>query len=66
MKRCPSGALTPEGFDRHKCYAVLLKNAAIYNNLGTSYTDANGNAVSSGSDVCGKCVTSIPCAFTSL
>lgn len=66
MKRCPSGALTPEGFDRHKCYAVLLKNADIYNSLGTSYTDENGKAVSSGSDVCGKCVTAIPCAFTSL
>ncbi|MCD8554659.1 hypothetical protein [Seleniivibrio sp.] len=66
MKRCPSGALTPEGFARHKCQEILLKNAAIYNSFGTSYTDADGNSVSSGSDVCGKCVAGVPCSFTSL
>ncbi|MGE4265854.1 MAG: epoxyqueuosine reductase [Deferribacterales bacterium] len=66
MKRCPSGALTPDGFARHKCQEILLKNAAIYNNFGTSYTDSDGNAVSSGSDVCGKCVAGVPCSFTSL
>ena len=67
MKHCPAGALTPEGFARQKCYAILCKNAEIYTDFGSSYTDETGTAANSvGSDVCGKCVTQSPCAFWSL
>ena len=45
--RCPSGALSPEGFDRSRCFGVCLENAAVY----------------PGCDVCGKCVTGVPCSF---
>ncbi|MCZ0863145.1 hypothetical protein [Methanocorpusculum vombati] len=45
--RCPSGALSPEGFDRWRCFGVCLENAGVY----------------SGCDVCGKCVTGVPCSF---
>lgn len=45
--RCPSGALSPEGFDRSRCFGVCLENAEVY----------------PGCDVCGKCVTGVPCSF---
>jgi epoxyqueuosine reductase QueG len=64
IKFCPSGALTTEGFDREKCYAVCLKNADVYTGFGCSYTDETGTKPNSkGSDVCGKCVVYAPCAF---
>ena len=47
VKNCFSGALTVDGFDRHKCYETCKKNEAVF-----------------GVDVCGKCDTDIPCAFT--
>lgn len=47
VANCFSGALTTEGFDRHKCYEACEKNMKVY-----------------GVDVCGKCDTNIPCAFT--
>jgi len=50
VRRCPSGALTVEGLDRHRCYAYLLAVAAHFSDLGTC-------------DVCGKCLTG-PCALT--
>jgi len=59
MKKCPSGALTPEGFDRHKCYEVCMKNAQIYTEFGSSYDSDE----KSGSEVCGKCIAGMPCAF---
>ena len=59
MKKCPSGALTPEGFDRHKCYEICMKNAAVYTEFGNSY--ALDEKV--GSEVCGKCIAGMPCAF---
>lgn len=65
VKRCPSGALTTDGYDRHKCYEICLKNAEVYNDLGCSYTDENGRPVSAGSDVCGKCAVCLPCSFKS-
>lgn len=48
--RCPAGAYTPEGFDRHRCYARCLENARRYESLGLA-------------DVCGKCVTGLPCSL---
>ena len=64
MKNCPQDALTPEGYDRNKCYELLRANAEIYTDFGSSYVDESGtDANSVGSEVCGKCVTASPCAF---
>jgi Uncharacterized Fe-S protein len=64
VRRCPSGALTPQGYDRHKCYQVLRENAQRYRDFGSSYTDEEGEAPNSvGSEVCGKCATNVPCSF---
>lgn len=60
VRKCPSGALTVEGFNRHLCYEQCLKNAAVYDCFGSSYTDGTENI---GSEVCGKCVTGMPCTF---
>jgi epoxyqueuosine reductase QueG len=50
VKRCAAGALTESGFDRRKCYSVLLQNARNYKAEGLA-------------DVCGKCVSVVPCSF---
>ncbi|MBC2579064.1 epoxyqueuosine reductase [Clostridium sp. DJ247] len=64
VKHCPSGALTLDGYDRHKCYAVLRKNAELYTEFGSSYTNESGDHPNSvGSEVCGKCVVNTPCTF---
>lgn len=55
IKKCPGKALTAEGFDRQKCFAQCLKNAAVYDSFGSSY-GAEG-----GSEVCGKCLCGLPC-----
>ncbi len=61
--RCPSGALTPQGYDRKKCYDVLRKNGERYTEYGSSYDATEGEGDTGGSEVCGKCVTNVPCAF---
>jgi len=48
VRNCPTGALTPEGLDKHKCYEHLLEADAFYSDLSVC-------------DVCGKCATG-PCA----
>ena len=64
VKHCPSGALTVAGYDRKKCFQVCLKNAERYKDFGSSYADKTGkHANSDGSEVCGKCVVNVPCAF---
>ncbi|APC80214.1 hypothetical protein [Clostridium botulinum] len=64
VKHCPSGALTLDGYDRHKCYVVLRKNAELYTEFGSSYTNKSGDHPNSvGSEVCGKCVVNTPCTF---
>ena len=64
VKHCPSHALTFDGFDRYKCYDVCKKNAEIYTEFGSSYTDESlENPNSIGSEVCGKCVVNAPCTF---
>ena len=50
MEKCITGALRKDSFDRHKCYELLLQNAAIHKNEGFA-------------DVCGKCSTVVPCSF---
>ncbi len=49
VESCPTGALTVDGFDRHKCYAWLKEVDNFYSDLDEC-------------EVCGKCIT-IPCAF---
>ncbi|UQZ89749.1 (Fe-S)-binding protein [Deltaproteobacteria bacterium Smac51] len=50
VKACPVGALTEDGFDRHKCYQRLLENDKLLS--------ADGRL----RDVCGKCVAACPLA----
>ena len=50
VEKCISGALSIETYDRHKCYAVLLKNVEHHSKIG--YADA-----------CGKCISQVPCSF---
>lgn len=59
MIKCPAGAITPERFDRHKCYEQCLKNAKIYTGFGSSYA---ADEEEYGSEVCGKCIADMPCA----
>lgn len=67
VKHCPTGALTYDGYDRFKCYSLCQENAKIYTQFGSSYTNEDGTGANSvGSEVCGKCITSSPCAFWSL
>lgn len=62
-QRCPSGALTPRGFQRELCFKICSKNAEQYRNFGSSYSgDAEGDLAGTGSEVCGKCVTNVPCS----
>jgi epoxyqueuosine reductase QueG len=49
VERCPVGALTEAGLDKHRCYEWLLQVADRFCELGLA-------------DVCGKCATG-PCAF---
>ena len=50
QKRCPVDALKENGLDRHGCHQLLLKNAALFADIGLT-------------DVCGKCVSIVPCSF---
>ena len=49
VERCPVGALTEGGLDKHRCHERLLQVAEQFRELGFA-------------DVCGKCATG-PCAF---
>lgn len=50
LARCVNGALTRDGFDRQKCYAMCLENDRGHSDLGLC-------------DVCGKCCVGLPCSF---
>ena len=50
VKRCVGAALTESGLDRHRCYAICLENAELHKEQGLA-------------DVCGKCVSMVPCSF---
>ena len=64
VKRCPTGALTKDGYNRFKCFALCQENAKRYTEFGSSYTNEDGSGANSiGSEVCGKCITGSPCAF---
>jgi epoxyqueuosine reductase len=45
---CPTGALTAQGLDKHRCYAHLLEVEKQFQDLGLC-------------DICGKCAVG-PCA----
>ncbi|MBO8158158.1 epoxyqueuosine reductase [Thermosyntropha sp.] len=49
IEKCPAGALTLEKFDRFKCYEYLLKNAELHADIVLA-------------DVCGKCISGVPCS----
>ncbi len=51
VDKCTYGALRPDAFDRHQCYAQLLANDRFYPDLPLV-------------DVCGKCACNVPCSFT--
>ena len=50
VDNCVFNALKKELFDRQKCYEICLENASLYSELGLV-------------DVCGKCVSVVPCSF---
>ena len=54
VRRCPTGALTAQGFDRHVCYALCHENDVYLNPPGQTYWEA---------EICGKCVVSLPCTL---
>lgn len=51
VKRCPAGALSVQGLDRHACYRTLLENERRFMHLGRA-------------DACGKCLCGLPCSET--
>lgn len=65
ISRCPSGALTSDGFNRAACYGICQKNARRYTGFGSSYFNGTDETQpnSPGSDVCGKCTAGVPCSF---
>lgn len=63
MDKCPDGALKPEGFDRKKCHEQCHRNAIEHTQFGSSYETAPGEECAKGSEVCGKCLTGLPCSF---
>jgi epoxyqueuosine reductase QueG len=52
VRRCQTGALTHEAFDRHRCYAECLRNESHHADKGWA-------------DVCGQCAIFVPCSFRS-
>lgn len=52
VRRCKTGALTFDRFDRHRCYAECLRNESHHADKGWA-------------DVCGKCAIFVPCSFQS-
>ena len=51
VERCPTDALSATGFDRNVCYSMCLENEKQLASIGKA-------------DVCGKCLTAVPCAFS--
>lgn len=49
VKKCPKDAFE-KGYDRSKCYELLLENDAYHDALGLV-------------DVCGKCCVALPCTY---
>lgn len=62
VKRCFSGALNENNYDRFKCYETCMKSFNTYENLYGN-KDAEKGKPRGGSQVCGKCVVNLPCSF---
>lgn len=54
VKACPVGALSPDGFDRRKCWERLKDNRSTL----PGFADLPPRT-----HVCGKCVSMMPCSF---
>ena len=52
--RCPSGALTREGYDRSLCGRICAENEQAHR---------HGSVPVNGADICGKCAVGLPCTF---
>lgn len=69
MVKCPARAISTDRFDRHKCYEQCLRNASVYTEFGSSYAGSCGDEEQQdetdnyGSEVCGKCIAGMPCAY---
>lgn len=50
VEKCVFGTLTVNSFDRHACYEICLQNGRLHADLGET-------------NVCGKCVCTVPCSF---
>lgn len=50
VENCIFDALKIDSFDRYRCYDVCLSNAELFSELGLA-------------DVCGKCISVVPCSF---
>lgn len=65
IRRCPVQALTESGYDVKICNALCDENAAVH--VGycekPSYQLENADGELIGSNVCGKCVTGMPCTY---
>ncbi len=51
VEKCTFNALRMNDYDRKKCYDMCLENAHLYSSLGLA-------------DVCGKCVSMVPCSHS--
>lgn len=62
VKRCFSGALSEEKFDRFKCHDTCYHN---YENYEKKYGHIKWQLGEprGGSEVCGKCLVNLPCSF---
>jgi epoxyqueuosine reductase QueG len=63
IERCPSKALTKEGYKRFACNSLCEENAKVHIGYGSSYTVENADQDMTGSYTCGKCVVGVPCTF---
>jgi len=63
VKRCPSHALTLDGYDRRICNSLCDENAAVHVGLGSSYVLEDTGGAIVGTNVCGKCVVGVPCTY---
>ncbi|UEL48875.1 epoxyqueuosine reductase [Terrisporobacter hibernicus] len=62
VKRCFSGALNENNYDRFKCYDTCMINFDNYENLYGNKKEGKCKP-RGGSQVCGKCVVNLPCSF---
>ncbi|MCC3869785.1 epoxyqueuosine reductase [Terrisporobacter mayombei] len=62
VKRCFSGALNANNYDRFKCYETCMKSFDKYEKLYGNREVEKGKP-RGGSQVCGKCVVNLPCSF---